>query len=264
MEETSPTPKWYRPYHAVRSEEQQIMKASKEEETLTKHLMEKICEPSNLNQAYKRVKANKGAAGVNGMTVNDLGNWIAKHKGLLIESLLAGTYQPQLVLGIEIPKPGKKGGRQLGIPSVVDRLVQQAIHQVLEPIFDPTFSESSYGFRIRRSAHQALKKEQEYVKDGYEVVVDIDLEQFFDRVNLDILMSRLAKRISDKRLLKIIRRFLEAGMIKEGVCIERVAGLSQGGLCKALHNPPYAKKVIMQSNLPYPRANNKFIAFYFA
>lgn len=229
MEETSPTPKRYRPNHAVRSEERQIMKVSKEEETLTKHLMEKICEPSNLNLAYKRVKANKGAAGVDGMRVNELSDWIAKHKESLIESLLAGKYQPQAVLGIEIPRAGKKGIRQLGIPTVVDRLVQQAIHQILEPIFDPNFSESSYGFRARRSAHQALKKAQEYVKDGYEVVVDIDLEKFFDRVNHDILMSRIARRISDKRLLKIIRGFLEAGMMKDGVCIERMEGLAQGG-----------------------------------
>jgi RNA-directed DNA polymerase len=205
------------------------MKVSKEEETLTKHLMEKICEPSNLNLAYKRVKTNKGAAGVDGMRVSELSDWIAKHKESLIESLLAGKYQPQAVLGIEIPRAGKKGIRQLGIPTVVDRLVQQAIHQILEPIFDPNFSESSYGFRARRSAHQALKKAQEYVKDGYEVVVDIDLEKFFDRVNHDILMSRIARRISDKRLLKIIRGFLEAGMMKNGVCIERIEGLAQGG-----------------------------------
>lgn len=213
----------------ARSEEQQIMKASKEEETLTKHLMEKICNSSNLNQAYKRVKANKGSAGVDGMTVNDLRDWISKHKELLIESLLTGTYQPQPVLGIEIPKAGNEGVRQLGIPSVVDRLVQQAIHQILEPIFDPTFSESSYGFRPGRSAHKALKKAQEYVRAGYNIVVDIDLEQFFDRVNHDVLMSRLAQRISDKRLLKIIRRFLEAGVMKQGICSEKSQGLSQGG-----------------------------------
>jgi RNA-directed DNA polymerase len=192
--------------------------------------MEKICEASNLNRAYKRVKANKGAAGVDGMTVDELFDWIAKHKESLIESLLAGTYQSQPVLGVEIPKPGKnKGVRLLGIPSAIDRLVQQAIHQVLEPVFDPTFSDSSYGFRPGRSAHQALKKAQEYVREGYEIVVDIDAEKFFDCVNHDILMSRLAKRIDDKRLLKIIRNFLEAGMMKQGVCIERVEGVPQGG-----------------------------------
>ena len=216
--------------NSVKHEVQQTSKASIEDEALTKHLMEKICDPSNLNRAYKRVKANKGAAGVDGMTVNDLFAWIAEHKESLIESLLAGTYQPHPVLGVEIPKPGKnKGVRQLGIPCVVDRLVQQAIHQVLEPILDPTFSDSSYGFRPGRSAHQALKQAQKYVKEGYEIGVDIDLEKFFDRVNHDILMSRLAKRISDKRLLKIIRRFLEAGMMKQGVIMDRREGVPQGG-----------------------------------
>jgi len=214
----------------AKHEAQQISKVLTGGESLTNSLMEKICNPSNLNRAYKRVKANKGAAGVDGMTVDKLRDWIAKHKESLIESLLTGTYQPQPVRGLEIPKPGKnKGVRLLGIPSAVDRLVQQAIHQVLEPIFDPTFSDSSYGFRPGRSAHQALKKARDYVRDGYEIVVDIDVEKFFDCVNHDILMSRLARRINDKRLLKIIRRFLEAGMMKQGVCIERQAGLAQGG-----------------------------------
>ena len=208
---------------------QQTSMVSTGDENLTKYLMEKICEPSNLNRAYKRVKANKGAAGVDGMTVEEMATWIAGHKESLIESLLTGTYQPKPVLGVEIPKPGNKGVRLLGIPCAIDRLVQQAIHQVLEPLFDPTFSESSYGFRPGRGAHQALRKAQEYVRDGCEIVVDIDLEKFFDRVNHDILMSRLAKRISDKRLLKIIRRFLEAGMMKHGICIERVEGMPQGG-----------------------------------
>jgi RNA-directed DNA polymerase len=214
----------------AKSEAQQVSTASTEDNSLTKHLMEKICNASNLNRAYKRVKANKGAAGVDGMTVDELSDWIAGHKESLIESLLTGTYQPQPVRGVEIPKPGKdKGVRQLGIPSAVDRLVQQAIHQVLEPILDPTFSESSYGFRPKRSAHHALKKAREYVRDGYEIVVDIDLEKFFDRVNHDISMSRLARRIDDKRLLKIIRRFLEADIMKQGVCIERQEGMPQGG-----------------------------------
>jgi RNA-directed DNA polymerase len=212
-----------------KSEVQQIPIASTKDESLTMHLMEKICDRANLNQAYKRVKANKGAAGVDGMSVDQLPNWVAEHKESLIESLLNGEYQPQSVRGVEIPKPGNKGVRVLGIPTVVDRLVQQAIHQVLEPLFEPTFSNSSYGFRPGRSAHQALKQARAYVQEGYEIVVDIDLEKFFDRVNHDILMSRLVKRIDDKRLLKIIRRFLEAGMMLQGVCIEREQGLAQGG-----------------------------------
>lgn len=214
----------------AKSEEQQALEASTREETLTEHLMEKVCDPSNLNRAYKRVKANKGSAGVDGMTVDDLFAWIAKHKQSLIGSLLTGTYQPKPVFGVEIPKPGKsKGMRQLGIPCVVDRLVQQAILQVLEPLFDSTFSESSYGFRPGRSTHQALKKAQEYVKEGYGIVVDMDIEKFFDGVNHDRLMFQLSQRISDKRLLKIIRRFLEAGMMRQGVIIERIEGLAQGG-----------------------------------
>jgi len=213
---------------SVKHEEHQVLKASRRDETLTEHLMEKVCEPSNLNRAYRRVKANKGAAGVDGMTVDELLGWIALHKESLIESLLKGGYRPQPVLGVEIPKPGGKGVRQLAIPSVVDRLVQQAIYQVLEPIFDPTFSDSSYGFRPGRSTHQALKRAQEYVQKGQGIVVDIDVEKFFDRVNHDILMSRLAKRISDKRLLRIIRRFLNVGMMKEGVCVQREEGMHQG------------------------------------
>lgn len=229
-EKSSPRPNGSQRMKSVKLEEQQTKKVPTAGEDLTKFVMEKICESSNLNRAYKRVKANKGAAGIDGMNVDELSSWLAEHKRTLIESLLTGDYQPKPVRGVEIPKPGKdKEFRQLGIPCVVDRLVQQAIHQVLEPMFDPTFSESSYGFRPGRSAHQALKKAQEYVRDGYEIVVDLDVEKFFDRVNHDILMSRLAKRINDKRLLKIIRRFLEAGMMKQGVCVERVEGMPQGG-----------------------------------
>lgn len=214
---------------AENNDGQQILVVSTENDALTKHLMERVCQPANLNRAYKRVKANKGSAGIDGMTVDALFGWIAKHKESLIESLLTGDYQPQPVRGIEIPKPGNKGVRLLGVPSVVDRLVQQSILQVLEPILDPTFSESSYGFRPGRSAHQALKKAQEYVRDGHGIVVDIDLEKFFDRVNHDILMGRLAKRIKDKRLLKIIRRFLETGMMMHGIYMDRIEGVSQGG-----------------------------------
>lgn len=215
--------------NTVTSGGQQIAMTFEENESLTKRIMERICNPANLNRAYKRVKANKGSAGIDGMTVDSLLTWIKSHKRSLIESLLDGSYQPKPVRTVEIPKPGNKGTRKLGIPTAIDRLVQQAIHQVLEPILDPTFSESSFGFRPGRSAHDALRKAQEHVREGREVVVDIDLEKFFDRVNHDILMSRLAKRIEDKRLLKIIRRFLNAGMMTEGVCIERVEGVPQGG-----------------------------------
>jgi RNA-directed DNA polymerase len=214
--------------HEERQMELNLVEAFDDYEALTESMMEEICEPRNLNQAYKQVRANKGASGVDGMTVKELGSYLREHKEELIKSLLEGSYKPKKVRAVEIPK-ADGGVRRLGIPTVVDRVVQQAIVQVLEPILDPTYSESSYGFRPNRSAHQALKKAQEYVQEGRNIVVDIDLEKFFDRVNHDVLMSRLAKRVRDKRLLRIVRRFLEAGIMVEGVCIERYEGMPQGG-----------------------------------
>jgi len=213
---------------AAAGEESQASTASERERALTGDLMERICERGNLNRAYKRVKANKGAAGVDGMTVSELSSWLAEHKEELVASLLDGTYQPRKVRGVRIPKAGG-GVRQLGIPTVIDRLVQQAILQVLEALLDPTFSEGSYGFRPGRNAHQALRRSAEYVRAGRGIVVDIDLEKFFDRVNHDVLMARLARRVSDRRLLRIVRRFLEAGMMQDGVCVERHEGTPQGG-----------------------------------
>jgi RNA-directed DNA polymerase len=210
--------------------EQQTLMASNKTEDLATDLLEKVCLRANLNRAYKRVKSNKGSPGIDGMTIEELGGWIRGNKERLIEDLLNGSYQPQPVRKVEIPKPGKVNEmRALGIPTVIDRLVQQAIHQVLEPIFDPIFSESSYGFRKGRKAHDAIKQASEYVREGYVWCVDMDLEKFFDRVNHDILMSRLARKIGDSRLLKIIRRFLESGIMQDGVCIERHEGTPQGG-----------------------------------
>lgn len=213
---------------SVRPEEPQTPAALEPARALTVSLMEEVTNRDNLNRAYRRVVANKGAAGVDGLTVGDLKTWITTHKDTLIASLLDGTYQPQPVRGVEIPKPGG-GVRQLGIPTVVDRLVQQAILQVLEKLLDPTFSASSFGFRPGRGAHDALAQASRYVAEGRPIVVDLDLEKFFDRVNHDILMSRLARRIDDKRLLKVIRRFLEAGLMQDGVCVERYEGTPQGG-----------------------------------
>src|SRR5579871_2684368 len=173
--------------------EPQALAAWEQQRALTQHLMEEVASSANLNQAYKLVKANKGAAGVDGMSIADLLPWIRENREKLIASLLDGSYQPKTVRGVEIPKPGG-GSRQLGIPTVVDRLVQQAILQVLEPILDPTFSPSSFGFRPGKSAHQALAQARTYVADGREIVVDMDLEKFFDRVNHDILMARVARR----------------------------------------------------------------------
>ena len=209
-------------------EERQAFAALEQQRALTQDLMERVAGSANLNQAYKRVKANKGAPGVDGMTVQDLRPWLADHKDALVALLVRGSYRPQPVKGTEIPKPGG-GVRQLGIPTVVDRLVQQAILQVLQPIIDPSFSASSFGFRPGRSAHDALAQAGKYVAGGHGVVVDLDLEKFFDRVNHDILMARLARRIGDKRLLRIVRRFLEAVMMREGVCVRRFEGTPQGG-----------------------------------
>lgn len=195
--------------------------------TLTQDLMERVCELSNLRKAYRQVVSNRGRAGVDRMTVDELASWASKNIETLRQSLLNGSYQPQAVRGVSIPKPSG-GKRTLGIPTVVDRLVQQAILQVLQPLCDPHFSEHSYGFRPGRSAHQALEKAKSYVDEGYDKVVDLDIEKFFDRVNHDILMSRLARRFGDKRLLRLIRRFLEAGMMEGGVCTPRVEGMPQG------------------------------------
>jgi len=211
------------------TEERQSPTAWAEKLALTRNMMEQVASSANLNRAYKRVKANKGAPGVDGMTVTDLRGWIADNRERLIVSLLDGSYRPQPVRGVEIPKADGKGVRQLGIPTVVDRLVQQAIQQVLEPVFDPTFSDSNYGFRPGRGAHDALRQAREYVADGRGIVVDLDLEAFFDRVNHDVLMSRLSRRIGDTRLLGIIRRFLEAGLLANGVCTARHEGTPQGG-----------------------------------
>lgn len=210
------------------SEVSQASAAWEQERVLTRQLMEEVTGSANLNRAYKRVKANGGAVGVDGMEVTELLAWIALNRERLIASLLDGSYRPQPVRGVQIPKPGG-GMRQLGIPTVVDRLVQQAIAQVLEPHLDPTFSGSSFGSRPGRSAHDALRQARGYVADGYEIVVDLDLEKFFDRVNHDILMARLARRIGDTRLLRIVRRFLQAGMMANGVCSERHEGTPQGG-----------------------------------
>lgn len=209
-------------------EEGQAATASTRRRALTGNLMEQVCERANLNRAYQRVNKNRGAPGIDGMRVTELAGWIREHKEGLIASLIDGSYQPQGVKGVEIPKPGG-GTRELGIPTVVDRLVQQAILQVLDPLLDPTFSASSYGFRRGRNAHQAVQRAAEYVAEGYTIVVDFDISKFFDRVNHDMLMARLARHVGDKRLLRIVRRFLEAGMMRGGVCVRRYQGTPQGG-----------------------------------
>lgn len=191
-------------------------------------LMERIVERGNLLGALKRVKKNRGSPGVDGMTVEALAGYLRERWPGIREQLLAGTYRPQPVLRCEIPKAGG-GTRALGIPTVVDRFIQQAVLQVLQPRFDPTFSDSSFGFRPGRRAHDAVKRARACIQAGRRYVVDVDLEKFFDRVNHDVLMGRLAKRIGDARLLRLIRRYLEAGILADGVVIERHEGTPQGG-----------------------------------
>ena len=191
-------------------------------------LMERVVSRPNLLAAYKRVKKNKGSPGIDGMTVDDLPHWLGDHWSEVREQLLAGTYQPQPVKRQLIPKTGG-GQRELGIPTVLDRLIQQALLQVLQPQFDPGFSDHSYGFRPGRRAHDAVRRAQRYVQTGRRWVVDVDLERFFDRVNHDLLMGRLAKRIADKRVLRLIRRYLGAGVLMHGMVVERHEGTPQGG-----------------------------------
>jgi RNA-directed DNA polymerase len=191
-------------------------------------LMEAVVERGNLKLAYQRVVENKGAAGVDDLAVAELKDHLKRHWPQIRAKLLAGAYVPSAVRRVDIPKPDG-GVRTLGIPTVVDRLIQQALHQVLSPIFEPHFSDASYGFRPGRSAHQALKAAQQHVASGRRWVVDIDLEKFFDRVNHDRLMSQLAEKIDDARVLKLIRRYLEAGMMQEGLVSPRREGTPQGG-----------------------------------
>ena len=191
--------------------------------------MEEVVRRDNMLAAYRRVMSNKGAAGVDGMGVDELMPMLRERWEAIREALLEGTYEPQPVRGVEIPKAGGKGVRVLGIPTVVDRLIQQALLQVLQPVFEPTFSESSFGLRPGRSAHQALEWAREHLASGHRWVVDMDLEKFFDRVNHDVLMSRLARRIQDKRILVLSRRYLQAGMMQEGLVSQRSEGTPQGG-----------------------------------
>src|ERR1700752_4405348 len=182
----------------------------------TNRLMEAVCERENLKAALRQVKANKGSPGVDGMTVSGIKDYLKQHWPAIREQLLNGTYESKPVRRVEIPKPDG-GVRKLGIPTVLDRFIQQAVMQVLQRQWDRTFSESSYGFRPGRSAHQAVAQAQQYLAEGYNWVIDLDLEKFFDRVNHDKLMGQVAKRVEDKRLSKLIRAFLNAGVMENGL-----------------------------------------------
>jgi RNA-directed DNA polymerase len=210
-----------------RPEGRQADTAADHTRALTADLLDRVLSPANLAEAYRRVRSNGGAPGIDGMTVEELGTWLARHRDELSAAVLAGRYRPRPVRAVDIPKPSG-GTRRLGIPTVCDRLLQQAILQVLEPYLDPHFSASSFGFRPGRGTHAAVKQAQAHVRAGYTYVADIDLEKFFDRVNHDVLMARLARRVGDRRLLRLIRRFLTAGMMLDGVSSPRVQGTPQG------------------------------------
>jgi RNA-directed DNA polymerase len=219
-------------------------------------LMERIVERDNLVRALKRVRKNKGSPGIDGMRVEELPEYLRGNWERIRAELLAGSYRPSAVRRHEIPKSGG-GVRQLGIPTVLDRFLQQAILQVLQPIFDPTFSEHSYGFRPGRSAHQAICQAQRYVQSGRRWVVDADLEKFFDRVNHDVLMGRLAKKVKEKRLLRVIRRYLEAGVMADGVVVERHEGTPQGGPL----SPLLANVLLDEVDRELERSGHQFVRY---
>jgi group II intron reverse transcriptase/maturase len=197
-------------------------------EICTKNLLERIVNAENMNKAWGRVERNKGSHGIDGMQTDALRSYLMENGKALVLEILEGRYKPKPVRKVEIPKPdgGKRG---LGIPVVVDRVIQQAIAQVLTEVFEPEFSEHSYGFRPNKSAHQALKQAEIYINSGYKVVVDMDLEKFFDRVNHDKLMHLISRKVSDKRVLKLIRKYLTAGVMTNGICVASKEGTPQGG-----------------------------------
>src|ERR1700729_3238242 len=239
-------------------EETELLPATNEPESpaMTNRLMEEVCERENLKEALRRVKANKGSAGIDRMTVDGITDYLKKHWAAIREQLLRGTYQPKPVRRVEIPKPDG-GVRKLGIPTVLDRFIQQAVMQVLQRQWDPTFSDHSYGFRPGRSAHQAVAQAQQYIPEGHSWCVDFDLEKFFDRVNHDKLMGQIAKRVGDKRLLKLIRAFLNAGVMENGLVSPSVEGTPQGGPL----SPLLSNLVLDELDRELERRGHRFVRY---
>ena len=220
-------------------------------------IMEEICERANLKEALRQVTSNKGSAGVDGMTVGELSAYLKQHWLAIREQLLNGTYEPKPVRRVEIPKPDGGGMRKLGIPTVLDRFIQQAVMQVLQRRWNPTFSQHSYGFRPRRSAHQAVAQAQQYLAAGHSWVIDLDLEKFFDRVNHDKLMGQIARRVEDKRLLKLIRAFLNAGVMENGLVSPSVEGTPQGGPL----SPLLSNLVLDELDRELERRGHRFVRY---
>ncbi len=232
--------------------------AERRDESLasTERLMEEVLKRDNLLKAFNRVVANRGSPGIDGVKTNELGAYLKAHASEIREQLLSGTYKPKPVRRVEIPKPDG-GVRKLGIPTVPDRFIQQAILQVLQPRWDPTFSEHSYGFRPKRSAHQAVAKAQSYNAQGYQWVVDIDLEKFFDRVNHDRLMAQIARRVADKRLLRVIRALLNAGVMENGLVSPTEEGTPQGGPL----SPLLSNLVLDELDRELERRGHRFVRY---
>jgi len=222
----------------------------------TNRLMEAVCERENLKAALRQVKANKGSPGVDGMTVVGIKDYLKQHWPAIREQLLNGTYEPKPVRRVEIPKPDG-GMRKLGIPTVLDRFIQQAVMQVLQRRWDRTFSGHSYGFRPGRSAHQAVAQAQQYIAEGHGWCVDLDLEKFFDRVSHDKLMGQIAKRVEDKRLLKLIRAFLNAGVMENGLVNPSVEGTPQGGPL----SPLLSNLVLDELDRELERRGHRFVRY---
>src|SRR5271166_4314969 len=222
----------------------------------TNRLMEEVCERENLKAALRRVKANQGSPGVDGMTVVGIKDYLKQRWPAIREQLLSGTYEPKPVRRVEIAKPDG-GVRKLGIPTVLDRFIQQAAMQVLQRRWDPTFSEHSHGFRPQRSAHQAVAKAQQYIAEGHHWVVDLDLEKFFDRVNHDKLMATMARRVSDKRMLKLIRAFLESGVMENGLVSPVEEGTPQGGPL----SPLLSNLVLDELDRELERRQHRFVRY---